>query len=99
MTRHMRTTRVTRVPGLPDDDRAGAGSPRGASVTGRRSGTARTLRRRDRALARGDRVALAIGIALSLLMLAWLGWTFTQTVARDRAVRPGMAPAPAMPGH
>jgi TRAP-type C4-dicarboxylate transport system permease small subunit len=48
---------------------------------------------------RGDRVALGIGVTLAALMLAWFGWKLAQTVARDRAVAPGVAPAPAMPGH
>lgn len=75
---------------------AGAGRE---SATGARGGTGHSSRHRDRALARGDRVALGIGFALVVLMLAWFGWRLTQTVARDRAVAPGVAPAPAMPTH
>lgn len=106
MTRKLRMARVTRTTGLADarpDARldaghAGAGAQR-ASVTGGRNGSAPPSRPRRRALTRGDRAALGIGIALALLMLAWLGWKLAATVARDRAVAPGLAPAPAMPGH
>lgn len=89
---------MTPMTGRADARHTGDGSPR-ASVTGKRNGTAHAPRPRLRALARGDRIALGIGVALALLMLAWFGWKLTQTVARDRAVTPGMAPAPTMPGH
>lgn len=91
-------TRMTRMAGRAHARHTGAGSRR-ASVSGAPSGAAQTSRRRDRALRWGDRVALGVGIALALLMLAWFGWKLAQTVARDRAVTPGFAPAPAMPGH
>ena len=70
-----------------------------ASVTRSASGAIRALRRREHSLAKGDRIALGIGLALVALMLAWFGWRLGQTVATDRAVAPGVAPAPAMPGH
>lgn len=75
---------------------AGAGS---ASATGTRGTAAHAPRRRARSLTRGDRAALGLGVALAALMLARFGWTLAQTVARDRTVAPGVAPAPAMPGH
>ncbi len=83
-------TRTTRMPGRAHARHTGAGSG---------GGTAHTSRHRERGLVRGDRVALGIGVTLAALMLAWFGWKLAQTVARDRAVAPGVAPAPAMPGH
>lgn len=76
----------------------GAGSAR-VSAPRSRGGAAHAPRHRDRPLATGDRVALGIGIALAVLMLAWFAWRLTQTLARDRAVAPGVAPAPVMPTH
>lgn len=63
------------------------------------AGAGRAARHRDRPLARADRIALGIGIGLAVLMVAWLAWRLTQTIARDRAVAPGVAPAPVMPSH
>lgn len=77
---------------------AAAGSRR-ASAPGARSGAAHARRHRDRVMAAGDRVALGIGIALAVLMLSWFAWRLTQTLARDRAVAPGVAPPPVMPSH
>lgn len=54
--------------------------------------------RRGRPLAPGDRAALGIGAALTLLMLAWFAWRLAGTVSRDRAVAAGAPPA-AAPGH
>jgi hypothetical protein len=71
----------------------------GAAGAAARARPAHASRRRDRSLTRGDRVALGVGGVLTLLMLAWGGWKLAQTVARDRAVAPGVAPAPVMPGH
>ena len=61
--------------------------------------TRRAHVRRDRPLATGDRAALGIGVALTLLMLAWFAWRLAQTVTRDRGVAPGAPPPAAAPGH
>ncbi|GLC28166.1 hypothetical protein rosag_46790 [Roseisolibacter agri] len=87
-----------RVSSSPSRSDAGA-HPRDGAATAARNGAAHAPRRRDRALTPGDRAALGVGGALVLLMLAWGGWRLGQTVARDRAVAPGVAPAPVMPGH
>lgn len=60
---------------------------------------ARAPRRRHRPFALGDRLALGTGAALTLLMLSWFAWQLAQTVARDRAVRPGAPPPVAAPAH
>ena len=89
---------MTRITGRAHARHAAAGPGR-ASITGAQRGLAHGPRHRDRALTKGDRVALGIGITLAILMLAWFGWKLAQTVVRDRSVAPGVAPAPAMPGH
>ena len=73
--------------------------PRDEAAKAARNPAAHAPRRRERALSRGDRTALGIGGALVLLLLAWGGWRLGQAVAQDRAVAPGVAPAPMMPGH
>lgn len=78
--------------------RAGAGAP-AACVAAARDQTTRVFRRRDRSLAIGDRIALGIGVALAVLMLAAFTWRLARTVARDRAVGSGAAAAAAAPGH
>jgi hypothetical protein len=73
--------------------------PRTASPATAWGGAGRPPRRRARSVAGGDRVALGIGVAAALLILAWFAWRLAQTVARDRAVGPGVAPPAAAHGH
>jgi hypothetical protein len=81
-----------------DPTRAGADARRAAG-SAEHARASRALHRRHRPFARGDRLALGTGAALTLLMLAWFAWRLAQTVARDRAVTRGAPPPAAAPAH
>lgn len=46
-----------------------------------------------RRLSPGDRRALGLGLVLALALLGWFGFAVSRTVAADRAVTRGAAPA------